>query len=152
MKFICPLIVVESIEKSRFLYEELLGQQVIADFGENVTFAGDFALHEKKHFLDLIGKKEVLNRPNNLELCFEDNNLKEIETKLKENGFEFVHEIIEQPWKQRVLRFYDYDNHIVEIGESMENVAKRLKKQGFSIVDISKITYIPVENLEHVLK
>lgn len=152
MKFICPLIVVESIEKSRFLYEELLGQKVIADFGENVTFAGDFAIHEKKHFSNLISKNDLLNRSNNFELCFEEDNLLEIESKLKDNGFEFVHEIVEQPWKQRVLRFYDYDKHIVEIGESMENVAKRLKKQGLSVDEISKITYIPIENLEHVLK
>ncbi len=53
MKYICPLIVVESIKKSRFLYEEILEQAVKTDFGENVTFIGDFAIHEKAHFKKL---------------------------------------------------------------------------------------------------
>ncbi len=43
MKFICPLIVVDDIQKSRHLYENILGQTVIKDYGENVIFAGDFA-------------------------------------------------------------------------------------------------------------
>ena len=54
MKFICPLIVVDDIKKSRHLYEVILGQTVKMDFGENVTFEGDFAIHQRAHFQKLI--------------------------------------------------------------------------------------------------
>jgi catechol 2,3-dioxygenase-like lactoylglutathione lyase family enzyme len=45
MKYICPLIVVKDIAESRHFYENILGQKVKYDFGENVTFEGDFSIH-----------------------------------------------------------------------------------------------------------
>ena len=82
-------------------------------------------------------------KSNNFELYFEDDDLETIVNKLKDNGFEFLHEIAEQPWKQKVVRFYDYDKNIIEIGERMEHVAYRLSKQNYSIEEICKITYLP---------
>lgn len=146
MKYICTLIVVEDVQKSRFLYEQILGQTVKMDYGENITFHGDFAIYQKNHFKSLIYNYPILSKSNNFELYFEDDNLETIVDKLKENGFEFIHEIVEQPWKQKVIRFYDYDKNIIEIGERMEHVAYRLSKQNYSIEEISKITYFP-ENI-----
>jgi catechol 2,3-dioxygenase-like lactoylglutathione lyase family enzyme len=143
MKFICTLIVVEDVQKSRFLYEQILGQTVKMDYGENITFHGDFAIHQKSHFKSLINHYPILSKSNNFELYFEDDNLETIVKKLKDNGFEFIHKIVEQPWKQKVIRFYDYDKNIIEIGERMEHVAYRLSKQNYSIEEISKITYFP---------
>jgi hypothetical protein len=117
MKYICPLIVVKDINRSRFLYENILKQKVKADNGENVVFEGEFAIHQKKHFQSLINGYPVKIHSNNFELYFEEENLKEIEKILKEHNFEFIHSIKEQPWKQKVLRFYDYDKNIIEIGE-----------------------------------
>ncbi|MFA6621873.1 MAG: glyoxalase/bleomycin resistance/dioxygenase family protein [Candidatus Caldatribacteriota bacterium] len=119
MKYICPLIVVEDINRSRFLYEKILKQKVKADHGENVIFEGDFAIHQKTHFQSLINGYPVRVNSNNFELYFEEENLEEIEKTLKKYNFEFIHPIKEQPWKQRVLRFYDYDKNIIEIGEPL---------------------------------
>jgi hypothetical protein len=38
MKYICSLIVVKDVTKSRYLYESILGQKVMTDYGENVAF------------------------------------------------------------------------------------------------------------------
>lgn len=113
------------------------------DYGENITFHGDFAIHHKSHFKSLINNDQILSKSNNFDLYFEDDNLETIVNKLKENGFEFIHKIIEQPWKQKVIRFYDYDKNIIEIGERMEHAAYCLSKQNYSIEEISKITYLP---------
>ncbi len=145
MKFICSLIVVEDIKKSKFLYEQILGQTVKMDFGENITFNGDFAIHSKNHFATLINNYPILNKSNNFELYFEDDDLENIAIRLKEHGLEFVHEIVEQPWKQKVFRFYGYDKNIIEIGERMEHVAYRLSILKYSIEDICKITFLPEE-------
>ena len=146
MKYICVLIVVKDVKKSRFLYEQILGQTVKMDYGEDIIFHGDFAIHQKSHFESLINHYPILSKSNNFELYFEDDNLEEIVQKLKDNGFEFIHEIVEQPWKQKVVRFYDDDKNIIEIGERMEHTAFRLSKQNYSIKEISKITYLP-ENM-----
>ena len=152
MKYICPLVVVNDIKKSREFYEKILGQVIKYDFGENITFAGDFAIHEKKHFQSLINNSEIKDRSNSFELYFEHDNLIEIVDKIKELGLEFVHEIIEQPWKQQVIRFYDYDKNLIEIGERLEHTAFRLSKENYSIEEVCKITYLDREKVEKAIE
>lgn len=133
MKFICPLIVVEDIRASRLFYEKLLGLKVKFDFGENVTFEGDFSIHESKHFQGLIKGKKIKSGAHNFELYFEEDQLDELESKLKSEGVQFVHQTQEQPWRQKVMRFYDPDEHIIEVGESMKHLVRRLEDEGLDI-------------------
>ena len=151
MKYMCPLIVVSDVKRSREFYEKILKQTVKYDFGENVTFAGDFAIHEKAHFESLINNAEIKEKSNNFELYFEHDDLEEMVVRIKESGLEFVHEIVEQPWKQQVLRFYDYDKNMIEVGERLEHTAYRLSKQNYSIEDICRITYLEKEIVENAI-
>jgi catechol 2,3-dioxygenase-like lactoylglutathione lyase family enzyme len=143
MKFICALITVGDIKQSRHFYENILNQKVKYDFGKNVTFHGDFAIHLKSHFQELIDNKEIKTNCNNFELYFEYDNVDQIVEKLKKNDVIFVHEAREQPWRQKVVRFYDPDENIIEIGESMEYLSYRLHKQGLTKDQISQITKLP---------
>ena len=139
IKFICPLITVADIKKSRDFYENILGQKVKTDFGQNVSF-GEFAIHLRPHFKMLIDNKEIVAGGNNFELYFECDNIEQIVEKLKAEKVEFVHELREQPWKQLVVRFYDPDKNIIEIGEALEYLSFRLYKQGNSFDEISRMT------------
>lgn len=152
MKYICSLIVVENIIRSRYFYEKILCQSVKTDFGENVTFHGDFAIHQKSHYKDLINENPISSKSNNFELYFETEELETIVSQLKEMEIEFIHEILEQPWRQKVVRFYDYDFNIIEIGERMEHVAFRLYLEKMSIEEISKITYLPEELVKQAIE
>ena len=155
LKFVCPLIVVEDITRSRHFYEQVLGQQVRFDFGENVAFKGDFAIHRQAHFQQLLGEPSrysVVPRAHNGELYFESDEIEAILNRLKQNSVEFIHELREQPWGQRVMRFYDPDGHIVEIGEPIETVVWRFYKQGLSIPEICKKSSMPAEFVERVVK
>lgn len=148
MKFICPLIVVNNMETSRSFYEKVLNQKVQFDFGENVSFEDGFAIHLKSHFADLINKNEndIIQGPNNFELYFEEEDLDSFLKKLEDFGsVEYVHGLKEQPWGQRVIRFYDPDKHIVEVGEPMESVVKRFLSKGLSVEETSKRTLMPEE-------
>ncbi|MEI6091773.1 MAG: VOC family protein [bacterium] len=151
MKYICPLLVVSDIHRSREFYEGLLNQTVKYDFGENVTFEGDFAIHLQSHYQGLIGDKEVKQGGNNFELYFEYDDVEQIVKRLKEHNVQFVHEVREQPWRQKVVRFYEPDKHIIEIGESMEFLSYRLNNEGLSLEEISKITYMPVEFIKEAI-
>ncbi|MBK9580085.1 MAG: glyoxalase/bleomycin resistance/dioxygenase family protein [Fibrobacteres bacterium] len=151
MKFICTLVVVEDISKSRKLYETILNQKVLTDYGENIAFEGGFAIHKLDHFQGLICNKVIQKKSNAFELYFEDDDLEGIETKLQNEELEFIHQIIEQPWRQKVLRFYDYDKNLIEIGESMEHVAFRLYKEGKTKNEISSITYLSIEKIDAAL-
>jgi catechol 2,3-dioxygenase-like lactoylglutathione lyase family enzyme len=151
VKFIAPLITVADIKRSRDFYENVLGQTVEADFGENVSFGG-FTIHLSSHFQTLINNREVSVGGNNFELYFEYDNLEEIVEKLKAEKVEFIHELIEMPWKQFCVRFYDPDKNIIEIGETTENLSFRLHQEGYSFDDISKMFGLSVEFIEKAVK
>ena len=152
MKYICPLVTVSNIQRAREFYETILNQNVKYDFGENVTFEGDFSIHLKKHFSKLIDNKPIVEGSHSFELYFEHDELDRLFEKLKREKIEFVHELREQPWRQKVMRIYDPDRNVIEIGESMEHVAYRLSIEGLPEDEISKITYLPFEEVQKAIR
>lgn len=150
MKFISSLITVEDISRSRNFYENVLNLNVLHDFGENVTYEGDFAIHLNSHFQSLI-KNNIQKGKNNFELYFEFDKVDELVDKLKSNDVEFLHDIIEQPWKQKVVRFYDPDYNLIEVGESLDYLCYRLECENKSVKDISKLTSMPEEYIIEAL-
>ncbi len=152
MKFICALLVVDDMEKSKAFYTGVLGLKILSDFGENVTFEGPFALHLKKHYRGLIGNLDIKSSANNSELYFEEDDLEKLQNELKARGAEFVHEIREQPWKQRVLRIYDPSKNIIEIGESLEFTAYRLWKEGMKEEEIGRVLYMGTEFVKEAIR
>lgn len=154
MRFICPLIVVNEMKASRSFYENILNQKVQFDFGENESFESGFAIHLKSHFSNLINisENDILKKSNNFELYFEEEDMDSFLQKLEEiSSIEYVHGLKEQPWGQRVIRFYDPDKHIVEVGEPMESVVKRFLSKGLSIEETSKRTLMPEEFVRQCL-
>jgi len=148
MGFVSSIIVVEDVLHSRKLYEDILHMKVSGDFGiYNVGFEGGLSLYRKTFFEELIGGRVNLDKNNNLSIYFEVDDLEELEKEIAENGFEFIHRIREQPWKQRTFRFYDYDNHVLEIAEKMDVVLRRLKQNGCTIEEIANMTGYKVEQV-----
>lgn len=150
MKYKSVLLVVENINKSRYLYETVFSQKIVADYGEDIAFEG-FSIHQRKHFESLLNI-EVSYHSNSCELYFEDDNLEEVSKLIKSNNLEFVHDVIEQPWKQKAIRFYDYDKNLIEIGESFENMAYRLYKEKYPIEDVLRISFLTKEELDKIIK
>ena len=151
-EFICTLITVKDIAVSRNFYERILGQKIKHDFGENISFESGFALHLRPHFSELIDGKTVGVPQNNTEFYFEADDVDSVAEILRVNRIEFVHEMREQPWRQMVVRVYDPDRYIVEIGESMEHCAYRLFLEGKTVDEISGITNMPVKFVDDAVK
>lgn len=118
MKLKNVLIVVKDIEKSKAFYKELFGLTVITDYGENVILTEGLVLQEQKTWEKFI-HRDVVSGGNDAELYFEESNLDEFVEKLKQSRFqiEYVNECMRHSWGQRVVRIYDPDKHIIEIGE-----------------------------------
>ncbi|WP_315081724.1 VOC family protein [uncultured Clostridium sp.] len=155
MKFTNPLIVVNDMEKAKQFYQEVLGLNVILDFGANVTLAGGISLQTKKSWMAFINKQEdeIQFECNNAELYFEEENFDSFIEKINNiTDIQYVHPVIEHSWGQRVVRFYDLDKHIIEIGESMLVVCKRFMKSGLSIEETAKRMDVPVEYVQSCIK
>lgn len=147
MKFTCPLIVVKDMGISRKFYEEVLGQKVILDFGANITFAGDFSLQTRETWAEFISKREedIKTEANNFELYFEEQDFDTFAASLRQTDVHYLHDVKEYPWGQRVIRIYDPDMHIIEIGESMAAVVKRFLARGLSVEETAQRTQHPIE-------
>ena len=142
------LLVVDDIQKSRIFYETVLSQEVLLDFGANITLSGGFALQAKDVWCEFISvsQDEILKNTKNMEVYFEEYDFDAFITQLQtRDNIIYVHEIREYPWGQRVVRFYDPDHHIIEVGESMESVARKLFNQGLSLEEVAERTQHPIE-------
>lgn len=152
MKFLGPLLAVKDINISKSFYENVLSQKTVLDFGINVSFESGFSIQQ--NFAELVGfdPATVQYKTHNFEIYFEVEDMDNWNTRLKNTpGLEFMHDIKEYPWGQRVLRIYDPDMHIIEIGESMECVVKRFLAQGLSVEETSKRTQFPIEFVKNCL-
>ena len=146
LKFKCPLLAVTDMEKSIEFYEELIGDRVAMNFGENVVFEGGFALQEMKTWKVMIHTENVRRKNNAVELYFEEENFDRFLEYLKEfPKLKYGHGVEEMPWGQRVVRFYDPDFHIIEVGEAMDAVIKKLLKSGMTVEQVSEKSQYPIE-------
>lgn len=120
------LLVVKDIEVSKKFYHDLFGLEVITDFGRNVILTEGLVLQERQLWEEFIDGK-VVPGGNAMELYFEDNNIDAFAEKLEASPYEiqYVNRLMEHDWGQRVIRFYDPDKHLIEVGESLEYVARK---------------------------
>jgi catechol 2,3-dioxygenase-like lactoylglutathione lyase family enzyme len=147
------LIFVRDVVKSKQFYRDCLGQQVEYDFGENVSFKGGFAIHDIEHISRLLhGRPAPDGTPgkDNLELYFESDDLDTIARRLSDYGITFIHGIKQQPWGQRVLRCYDPDRHIIEIGEPMSTFVGRFLQEGLSAEATAARTSVPLADVQKI--
>jgi catechol 2,3-dioxygenase-like lactoylglutathione lyase family enzyme len=148
MKYICSLIAVENMELSKAFYQQVMKLKIRFDFGENVLFEDGFAIHLKSHFSSLIGGKPITKGSHNFELYFEFDDVDSFVEELNRQNIMFLHIVKEQPWRQKVVRFYDPDMNIIEVGESLEFLSYRLNVEGKTIEEIKVITGMPVEFIQ----
>ncbi|GAA0077028.1 glyoxalase/bleomycin resistance/dioxygenase family protein [Clostridium sp. CTA-5] len=149
MEFKLALLAVKDVNVSKQFYKELFDQKVILDLGKNVTFSGGFAIQEDFAWLTNLSPNSVKEKSNNMELYFEVDNFEAFIKKIQgHKNIEYVHQPKKHEWQQRVVRIYDPDHHIIEIGESMTVIAKRYLNEGYSIEETSKIIQHPIEFVE----
>lgn len=145
MRYQSALIAVSDVHKSLAFYQRWFGLEVEVDLGWNVGLKGGLSLQE--HFAELLGLPEesVLWQPHNMELYFDCEDLDDfVRRLLEDSSVQWVHPIKEYPWLQRVIRIYDPDRHIIEVGESMPMVFRRLWAQGKSVEETARLTQHPV--------
>ena len=152
MKYVCTLISVTDIDAAKKFYEDLFGLEVYQDYGRNIVFTCGLALQQDFDWFVNLPKEKVLNKANNMELAFEERDFDRFLKKLKEYpNIEYLGEVIEHSWGQRVIRFYDLDSHIIEVGEDMKMVINRFLTSGMTIEQVSVKMDVSIEDLAKLL-
>ena len=114
------LIVVSDIERSVKFYKDLFGLQVILNQGENVIMTEGLVLQEVSIWEEVIDRK-VQKEHHASELYFEEKNLEAFIEKLEQYEYpiQYVNRFMEYSWGKKVLRFYDPDGNLIEVGTPM---------------------------------
>ena len=148
MKFKNPLLVVSDMEKAKKFYKDVLNLRVIMDFGANVTLTGGLCLQTKETWMGFIDAKEedIIFGGNNAEIYFEEDDFDAFAEKLKGiDDIDYVHPVIEHRWGQRVVRFYDPDRHIIEVGENIKMVCRRFLDSGMTEEEVAVRMDVPLK-------
>lgn len=117
MKLKNVLIVVKDIEKSRQFYQDLFGLEMILDNEGNMILTEGLVLQEAKCWKEFLGK-EIISENNSCELYFEEEDIEGFAERL-ENYYpevKYVNKLMTHSWGQKVIRFYDPDGNLIEVG------------------------------------
>ena len=145
MKYAGTLLAVKDISASKQFYQDMLGLNVVADFGTNVTLAGGIVLRTLETWKAFIHTDEVAFLCNAGELYFETENIDEFCKSLEPFDVCYVHKLYEHPWGQRVIRIHDPDGHIIEVAEKLDTVIQRFSDQGLTPEKIAARMDIPLD-------
>lgn len=154
MKLKNPLLAVTDLEQSVAFYRDVLGLRKIADFGANVTLTGGLSLQTQESWAQFLER-----RPEELgwcgkvsELYFEEEDFDAFIEKLNGLDIHYVHPVKEHRWGQRVVRFFDPDCHIIEVGEPLSAVCKRFLNSGMTPEQIAARMEIPLKMVQRCLR
>ncbi|MBR5095236.1 MAG: VOC family protein [Oscillospiraceae bacterium] len=120
MKLRYVLIVVKDIERSRQFYHDLFGLETILDHDGNMVLTEGLVLQEEKYWKAFLGR-DVIPENNASELYFEEPDLEGLIERLEKFHPEvkYVNRLMTHSWGQKVIRFYDPDGNLIEVGTPM---------------------------------
>lgn len=147
------MLVVKDIEKTKEFYTSLLGLTIVGDLGVNVAFSGGLAAQTEASWMAFTGADQSQFRygGHDKELYFEEKDFDGFASKVRDAGAEIVSETV-MPYGQKVLRFYDPDKHIVEVGEDMGVMVRRLHSEGLTKEQIMERTFMPAEVVDQLME
>ena len=152
MKLKNPMLVVRDIDQSVEFYNRVFGLHVIMDFGANKTLTGGLALQTAETSQEFIGDRAISFGGNNFELYFEEDDFDQFADRLKGFQVDYVHPVKEHRWGQRVVRFYDPDRHIIEVGENMKAVCRRFLASGMTPDQVAVRMDVPMKFVNACLR
>ena len=120
MKLKNVLIVVKDIEKSRKFYHDVFGIDLVLDNDGTMILTEGLVLQDEKIWKSFLGK-DIVPKSNSCELYFEEQDIEAFARKLEKlyPDIEYVNRLMTHSWGQRVIRFYDLDGNLIEVGTPM---------------------------------
>jgi catechol 2,3-dioxygenase-like lactoylglutathione lyase family enzyme len=121
MKLKNTLIAVKDIKKALKFYQDVFGLELIADYDGNMVLSDGLVLQDEKIWRQFLGR-EIIFENNACELYFEEKNIESFIEKLETlyPNIQYVNPLMTHSWGQKVIRFYDLDGNLIEVGTPVE--------------------------------
>ena len=117
MKYKGTLVVVKDCKRALEFYKSIFGFELIHDNDGNMELSGGIFLQEAEYWEQFTGK-DVIRKNNSMELYFEEPDIEDFIVKLEKlyPDTEYVNKLMTHSWGQKVVRFYDPDGNLIEVG------------------------------------
>lgn len=111
------LIVVKDCHQALRFYSDMFGLVLIQDNDGNMELTGNIYLQEAVYW-EKFTERNVIPKSNSTELYFEEPEIEAFVKKLEMlyPETEYVNRLMTHSWGQRVVRFYDPDGNLIEVG------------------------------------
>lgn len=121
MKLKNILIVVKDIGKAKQFYHDLFGLNTVLDKEGNVILTEGLVLQDEEIWKQFLGK-EIMPGSNACELYFEERDIEAFVQKLERlyPSIEYVNKLMTYSRGQKMVRFYDLDGNLIEVGTPMQ--------------------------------
>ena len=117
MKYKGTLIVVKDCNRALKFYSDMFGFQLLQDNDGNMELTNNLYLQESRYW-EQFTKRSVIPSSNQSELYFEEPNIEQFVERLETlyPEIEYVNHLMTHSWGQKVVRFYDLDGNLIEVG------------------------------------
>ena len=120
MKLRNVLITTNDINRAKQFYHDLFGLEVLLDNDGNMILTEGLVLQDAtiwKKFLN----RNLVPQNNATELYFVEEDIEAFVEKLERlyPDIQYVNRLMTHSWGQRVVRFYDLDGNLIEVGTPM---------------------------------
>ncbi len=117
MKYKGTLNVVKYCNRALTFFSEMFGFQLLQDNDGNMELTNNLYLQESGYW-EQFTKRSIISNSNQSELYFEEPDIEQfverLETLYPET--EYVNYLMTHSWGQKVVRFYDPDGSLIEVG------------------------------------
>lgn len=153
MKFKNTVLIVNDLSRSKQFYRHVMGFKVLLDFHGSATLTSGLVLHSNELWKETIHKQQedIIFQNHATVLTFETEDIDSFMITLNQNNVPLLHPLKEYAWGQRIVRFYDPDGHVIEVGESMKKIVRRLINQGLSYEEAATRMNVPVDYIENII-
>lgn len=154
LKFHSSVIFCNNLKEQRDFYEKFLNQKLEQDLGGCLVFNNGFTLWQLDQSYPISRELGYTYEPignRNLELCFETETFEDAVEHVLMSDLRILHNVAEEEWGQYTIRFYDPEGNLVEIGETLGCMVRRMSEDGKTGEEIAALTGLPLNFIEHTL-
>lgn len=152
MKLKNTMLVVRDLKRSEAFYKEVLGPAARWWILRFMPCSAAVCLQTEESWKQFTGL-DVAYQANAIELYFEEAEFDAFAAKLAAlTSVRVINPAEEQRWGQRIVRFWDPDGHVIEVGETMKAVCQRFLDQGLTIEAIAQRMDVPVKAVNAYLR
>jgi len=154
IKYHSVVLICKDLQISGEFYQGLFGLEIELAIDGLTTYKDGISLWKESVASDLmysgLGSSLPQERPDT-EIYFETDDLDGFFEQIRNTHVKFLHQIETTPWQQRTVRFFDPDDHLIEVGESMEEVIRRIAREGHTPDEVAALTMMPKEIIKAIL-